>query len=169
MDAAQVHAKLAHKFGAEAVAVGEYAGMTRLTVARDQVYDVLETLRNDPELKFEMLVDLHGQDYLHYEGMRDRFAVVYQVLSLEHNLRVWVRVLLNEPDLEVKSVVPLWAGANWMEREVYDMFGITFAGHPNLCRVLMPDDFQDHPLRKDYPMRGKGERHSFQALSRDES
>jgi NADH:ubiquinone oxidoreductase subunit C len=74
---------------------------------------------------------------------------------------------LNEPDLTVPSAVPLWEGANWFEREVWDMFGIQFAGHPDLRRILMPDEFTAHPLRKDYPLQGRGERHNFPVLSRN--
>jgi NADH-quinone oxidoreductase subunit C len=74
--------------------------------------------------------------------------------------------MLNEPDLEVPSAVPQWEGANWLEREVYDMFGITFGGHPDLRRILMPQEFTAYPLRKDYPLQGKGERHNFPVLRR---
>jgi len=166
VDVEQVKQKLAERFGADALDAHDYAGQTRLTVAKTIVYDVLETLKVDPDLDFEFLADLHGQDYLHYRDVADRFAVVYQVVNLQHNLRLWVRVLLNEPDLVLPTVVPLWAGANWMEREVYDMFGIRFEGHPDPRRILLPEDFEAFPLRKDYPLRGQGERHNFPVIDR---
>ena len=80
-----------------------------------------------------------------------------------------VRVMLNEPELTVPSMVPLWPGANWLEREVWDMFGIHFEGHPDLRRILLPEEFTAHPLRKDYPMQGRGERHNFPVLTRNQA
>jgi len=77
-------------------------------------------------------------------------------------------VMLNEPNLTVRSAFPLWEGADWLEREVYDMFGIVFEGHPDLRRILMPEEFTAFPLRKDYPMQGRGERHNFHRLERAE-
>ena len=92
-----------------------------------------------------------------------RYAEQSAVIKSE---RLTVRVLLNEPDLTVSSVTPLWEGANWFEREVYDMFGIRFDGHPDLRRILMPEEFTAYPLRKDYPLQGRGERHNFPVLAR---
>ena len=82
--------------------------------------------------------------------------------------RVFVKTALNEPDLTLPSAYPLWRGADWMEREIYDMYGIVFEGHPDLRRILMPSEFTAFPLRKDYPLRGKGERHNFAGLTRAE-
>ena len=79
-----------------------------------------------------------------------------------------MRTFVNEPDTIVPSVVSLWKGANWLEREVWDMFGITFDGHPDHRRILLPEEFAGHPLRKDYPMQGQGERHNFPTLTRAE-
>ena len=78
-----------------------------------------------------------------------------------------LKVFVNDPNPTVPSVTGLWKGANWTEREVFDMFGITFAGHPDLRRILMPDGFKDFPLRKDYPLRGKGEREAFEVITRE--
>ena len=80
--------------------------------------------------------------------------------------RLTVRAFVDDPDPVVPSAVPLWEGANWMEREVWDMFGIRFDGHPDLRRILLPEEFTAHPLRKDYPMQGRGERHNFPVLER---
>ena len=99
---------------------------------------------------FEMLVDETAVDYL---GVREvRFEVVAGLLSLEHNLRIRLRAAVPEDDTTVASLVPVYPGANFYEREVYDMFGITFEEHPDLTRILMPDEWQGHPLRKDYAM-----------------
>jgi NADH-quinone oxidoreductase subunit C len=80
-----------------------------------------------------------------------------------------VKTFLNEPELVVPSAFPLWKGANWMEREVYDMYGIVFEGHPDLRRILLPEEFTAFPLRKDYPLHGRGERHNFPVITRAES
>ena len=85
-----------------------------------------------------------------------------------NNVRLTVRVMLNEPDLVIPSVTSLWEAANWLEREVFDMFGIHFEGHPDLRRILLPPEFTAYPLRKDYPLQGRGERHNFTALTREE-
>jgi NADH-quinone oxidoreductase subunit C len=90
-------------------------------------------------------------------------------VNLDTVERLVVKAGVDEPDPTLPTVVHLWPGANWMEREVYDMFGITFSGHPDLRRILMPEEFTAFPLRKDYPLRGRGERHNFPRLSRGES
>jgi NADH-quinone oxidoreductase subunit C len=106
---------------------------------------------------------------LNYRGATDRFGLVYIVTNTKTNERLIVRTFLNEPDLSAPSVTALWEGANWLEREVWDMFGIDFAGHPDLRRILMPQEATCFPLRKDYPMQGLGERHNFPVLKRGES
>lgn len=121
-----------------------------LVVDRDHAVGLLTFLRNDPALGFIHLSDLCGVDYLNQER-QPRFAVVYHVLSPELNRRVRVRVPVDEDDPVVPSIVPLWSGANWFEREAFDLMGIRFAGHPNLTRILLPDEWEGHPLRKDYP------------------
>ncbi len=115
---------------------------------------------------FDLLVDVTCVDYLHYRDATDRFGLVYLLANTQTNERLTVRVMLNEPDLEVPSMTDFWGGANWMEREVWDMFGIRFDGHPDLRRILMPEEFTAHPLRKDYPLQGRGERHNFPVLQR---
>ena len=116
-----------------------------------------------------MLADVTCVDYLYYRGARDRFGLVYNLLNTTTGERLFVRCFLNEPDLTVPSAVPLWEGANWLEREVFDMYGIVFAGHPDLRRILMPEEFEAFPLRKDYPLRGRGERHNFDRIRRSDS
>lgn len=142
----------------------EFRDETRLVVAREQIYQVLEWLRNVRQ--FDFLVDITCVDYLNYRDAEDRFGLVYLLASTITNERITIRVFLNEPELTVPSAVPLWEGANWMEREVWDMFGIRFDGHPDLRRILLPEEFTAFPLRKDYPLQGRGERHNFPVLSR---
>jgi NADH-quinone oxidoreductase subunit C len=121
------------------------------------------------EFGFDLLVDITAADYLEYEGATDRFGVMYCLTNVTTGERLVVKTFVNDPDPSLPSVYSLWKGADWMEREVYDMFGIRFAGHPDLRRILMPDEFSAYPLRKDYPLKGRGERHNFPVLTRAES
>lgn len=136
-------------------------------VPAERMLAVLRFLYRDSRTKFEQLCDLTCVDYLNYPGAEDRFGVVYALLSLTHNHRLWVKVFVNDPHPELPSVTSIWRGAEWPEREVYDMFGIRFSGHPDLRRILMPQNFEDFPLRKDYPLTGKGEREDFEVVRRD--
>ena len=117
-----------------------------------------------------MLAELGATDYLGYPGRtRARFEVHYVLRNLETSERLVVKAGVDDPDPTLPSAVPLWPGADWMEREVFDMYGIRFSGHPDLRRILMPEEFTAFPLRKDYPLRGRGERHNFPRLTRGES
>jgi len=124
-------------------------GEITVEVKKDALLELARFLRDDEGMKFALLSDVTCVDYLPQEP---RFAVVYHLLSLEHRRRLRLRVWVTESQPELPSVAGIWPGANWYEREVYDMFGITFKGHPNLRRILMPDDWEGHPLRKDYPL-----------------
>ena len=147
---------------------GDQAGdQFHVRIEPDRLIEVLRFLRDDSRTKFEQLCDLTCVDYLNFPGATDRFGVIYSLLSLTHNHRFWVRCFVNDPEPKVPSVAPLWPGANWMEREVFDMFGIVFEGHPDLRRVLTWDGFEANPLRKDYPLRGKGERENYEVVQRD--
>ena len=148
----------------DGVLASEFRGQARVVIPRESLYPALELLRD--ELAFDQLVDITCVDYLHYRGATDRFGLVYLLLSTTTNERIAVRAFLNEPELSVDSVVPLWEAANWLEREVWDMFGITFDHHPDHRRILLPEQFSAHPLRKDYPLQGRGERHHFPVLRR---
>jgi len=149
------------------VAVSEFRGEARAVVASGALADVLAWLRD--RQGFNMLVDVTCVDYLNYRDARDRFGLVYSLANTHSGARLVVRTFLNEPDLVVPSIVRLWPAANWLEREVWDLFGIRFEGHPDLRRLLLPDDFTAHPLRKDYPLQGRGERHNFPVLKRAEA
>jgi len=146
---------------------GEASEQWWLWIPADRLLEVAEFARDDPRTKFEQLCDLAGVDYLNFPDAEDRFAVVYSLLSLTHNHRLWLKVFVNDPDPQVPSVTGIWRGAEWPEREVLDLFGIRFPGHPDPRRLLLPESFKDHPLRKDYPLRGKGERTSFETVRRD--
>ena len=158
---------LKEKFGAEAFTAAQFRDNRRVIVRPGQLYAFLECLKD--QCGFDMLVDVTGVDYLKYPGARDRFGVIYALLNMQTGERVFVKTYLNEPELTLPSVFSLWKGADWLEREVYDMYGITFEGHPDLRRILMPEEFTSFPLRKDYPLRGRGERHNFIPITRAES
>jgi NADH-quinone oxidoreductase subunit C len=148
-----------------AVTVSEFRGETRAVVPQAEIYDALEFLHDDRG--FDFLADITCVDYLALRDAEHRFGLVYLISSIETNERLTVRCFLDEPNLTVPTAVPLWEGANWFEREVYDMFGIVFDGHPDLRRILLPDEFTAFPLRKDYPLQGRGERHNFPVLRRN--
>jgi NADH-quinone oxidoreductase subunit C len=159
--------QLQAELGAAAITVSQFRDNTRLIVSPDRVYEVLRALKD--EHRFDMLVDLTAVDYLFYPDAVDRFGVIYALLNMASGERLYVKTMLNEPNLTLRSVFGLWKGADWMEREVFDMYGIRFEGHPDLRRILMPEEFATFPLRKDYPLRGRGERHNFPVITRAES
>jgi len=148
-------------------ASGRDSGQYEIHLPPERLLEVMQFLRDDPRTCFEQLADLTCVDYLNYPGARHRFGVVYCLLSHRHHQRLWVKVFLDDPDPELPSVTSIWQGAEWPEREVYDMFGVRFRGHPDLRRILMPANFEDYPLRKDYPLHGKGEREAFEVIRRD--
>ena len=141
----------------------------RLHVAPDRLLELLGALKTDRG--FAALVEIGGTDYMGYPGDRpgSRFEVHYVLRNLDTNQKIVVKTGADDTDPTLPSAVPLWPGADWMEREVFDMFGVKFAGHPDLRRILMPEEFTAFPLRKDYPLRGRGERHNFPRLTRAES
>ena len=148
------------------LAFSEFRDQTRVVAPLASIHDVLATLKE--QLGFDYLVDVTCVDYLEYRDATDRFGMVYLLARVETNERITVRTFVNDPEPTVPSVVDLWEGANWLEREVWDLFGIRFTGHPDLRRIVLPDAFEAHPLRKDYPLQGRGERHNFPVITRAE-
>ncbi len=140
-----------------------------VTVPADRLVEVMTFLRDESRTRFEQLIDLTCMDYLNFPGARDRFGVIYSLLSLTHGHRLWAKCFVNEPEPTLPSVIGVWKGADWMEREVWDMFGIRFDGHPDLRRILTWEGFGSYPLRKDYPLHGRGERENYKVLTRESS
>jgi NADH-quinone oxidoreductase subunit C len=159
-------AVLRERFGADSFTTSEFRDNRRVIVPPARLYAVLECLKQ--QCGFDMLIDVTAADYLYYPDARDRFGVIYALLNTTTGERLYVKTHLNEPDLTIVSAFSLWKGADWMEREIFDMYGIVFEGHPDLRRILMPEEFTAFPLRKDYPLRGRGERHNFPVLTRAE-
>lgn len=140
------------EWNASAVAqVIEFRGETTVVVPRQHLLGAAELLADEPSLRFSFLSDLSAVDRFPLEP---RFEVNYHLLSIEKRLRLRLKVKISTADPVVHSVTQIWPTANWHEREVFDMFGILFEGHPDLRRILMPDDWEGHPLRKDYPTEG---------------
>ena len=129
-----------------------YRGELTLFIKRQRLFDVARILRDTPSLRFEMCLGVNG---VHYpEEVGRELHAIYPLLSLTHNRRVRLEVAVPDLDPHLPSLVEVWAGNNWHERETFDMFGIIFDGHPGLTRILMPDDWPGHPQRKDYPLGG---------------
>ena len=143
-----------------------YRGQTRVVISAEAAFEALALLHSRG---FDLLVDISCVDYLEYKGAKHRYGLVYLLANTATNQRLTIRVFVDDPEPAVTSVVPLWEGANWLEREVWDLFGIRFEGHPDLRRLVMPEEFTAHPLRKDYPLQGRGERHIFPVITRDHS
>ena len=169
--------------------VREFRDMVTVVVPREQLVAVGTFLRDDEGLRYDLLAEVNGVDYLNYPGgSPGRFAVNYGLWSIPHGNRLWLKVFLDptlstkageneyrdeealdkaDPGLILDSVTGIWPGAEWMEREVYDMYGIVFRGHPDLRRILTWNGFGSRPLRKDYPLRGVGEREDYPIISRE--
>ena len=181
-------ARMDERFGEQVTRVASVCRELTFEVAKENLIEVTTALRNEGEFGFEMLMDVCGVDYLSYgcdewttstatgtgfsrgverepvildeadEFDAKRFAVVYHLLSLQHNIRLRLRVFTGTGNPPViKSVVDIWNGANWFEREVFDLFGILFEGHPDLRRILTDYGFIGHPFRKDFPLVGNVE------------
>ena len=167
-----VHAKtlstLARVLGEGVFTTSSFRDNLRLMVPAPRLVELLTVLKDG--CGFQFLSEVGATDYLGYPGRtRSRFDVHYVLRHLETNEFLVVKCGVDEPSPALPTVTGLWSGANWMEREVFDMYGITFTGHPDLRRILMPEEFAAYPLRKDYPLRGRGERHNFPRLTRGES
>lgn len=147
--------RVQEQFSQEVTETHAFRGDETLVIRPGALLAVAEFLKTAPELDFNFLMDLTAVDYLFFAGGRVqkefRFEVVYHFYSIKHNHRLRLKVPVDEKDPEVETLTGLWPSANWYEREVWDMFGIQFKGHPNLKRILMYEEFQGHALRKDYP------------------
>lgn len=128
-------------------------GQIALRVRAESIEDVCRALREAPELEFDFLCDITAVDWL-MKGREPRFDVVYNLWSIPRRRRVRLKCGLAENALEIDSICEVWSGADWHERETYDMFGIVFRGHPDLRRILMPEGWEGYPLRKDFPAGG---------------
>lgn len=130
--------------------IEQFRGETSVTIGADRISEVMAFLKEDERLRYDLLLDLAGVDFDHRSP---RFMIAYLLHSTKFNNRLRIKTAVAE-GASLNTVSDLWVTADWMEREVYDMLGIIFKNHPNLKRILLPDDFMGHPLRKDFPIKG---------------
>jgi NADH-quinone oxidoreductase subunit C len=143
--------RVTERFGASVEGSDLFRDDLTITVRKHDIVAVCTFLKTEPDLAFDMVIDILGVDMYRPER---RFEVIYNLYSLIHTSYVRLKVQVDEEDLVVPSLTGIWQAANWHEREVYDMFGITFSGHPDLRRLYMPEEFEYFPLRKDFPLMG---------------
>jgi len=158
----------------------DFRDQTTLIADKNDVHELLRFLHDDPQCDFDLLSDVTAVDYLDYPAQSiGRFAVVWILASTTHSTRLIVKTFMNpsidtsgiddDPELHVDSSCDIWPGAEWREREVFDMFGIRFDNHPDLRRILLWKDYPGHPLRKDYPRRGRNERINLAIVERKDA
>ncbi|MGI4806310.1 MAG: NADH-quinone oxidoreductase subunit C [Janthinobacterium lividum] len=137
------------KFGDQILLSSELSDLPNFETSRELITEVLTFLKTDSALQFNYLTDITA---VHYPDMEKQFAVVYHLHSFVNNVRIRIKVFLTEDDVHIPTATNLWNGANWMERETYDYFGIEFDGHPDLRRILNVDDMTAFPMRKEFPL-----------------
>lgn len=145
-------AKLKEKFASSIIDVVEFKGEVTVTVKKGDIIPILSFLKQS--LQYNLLTDVTAVDYLGKK--EDRFMMVYLLYSIPNKDRLRIKAAVSEVDCCIQSATQVWRTANWLEREVFDLFGITFENHPDLRRILMTPDWEGHPLRKDYPLQGPG-------------
>jgi NADH-quinone oxidoreductase subunit C len=158
----QIADKIKENFPDEVLSTSEFRGQVSVLIRKGRIMDIGRYLHDEPELNMDYLRDLTAVDYL---GKKEpRFEVVYHLYSIKHRHLIRLKAEVSDSDCTIDSVMPVWIGADWHERECYDLFGIRFNGHPDLRRILMPEDWEGHPLRKDYPTEGPGPEHEWQGF-----
>jgi NADH-quinone oxidoreductase subunit C len=139
------------RFADSIISAKKFRDEVTVTVGKEEIINICRFLKEN--LQYNLLTDVTAVDYL---GKAPRFMMVYHLYSIPNKERLRMKAPVAESDLTIDSLVPIWKSANWLEREVFDLFGITFNNHPDLRRILMPNDWVGHPLRKDYPLQGPG-------------
>ena len=139
------------KFTSIVIDSHNFRGDQTLTVKKGSELKLFTFLRDDPELDFNFLMDLTAVDYM--DRKDERFEMVYHLFSLKHNGRLRIKIPVSEDNCTIDSICSIWKTANWYEREVWDLYGIKFNNHPDMRRILLYEEFEGHPLRKDYPIK----------------
>jgi len=155
MEPLEIAERLKERFLSEIIDIRQFRDQVFVSIKREKIVEICRFLHEDPEIRMDFLVDLCGVDY---PGRKYRFEIIYNLFSIKFRHRIILKALIPEDDPSIDSVVSIWNTANWHEREACDMFGIVFNGHPDLRRILMPEDWEGFPLRKDYPLTGREDR-----------
>ncbi|MEW6418860.1 MAG: NADH-quinone oxidoreductase subunit C [Nitrospirota bacterium] len=152
LEPTEIAEKIKENFPDDVVEVTNFRNIVSVIVKKGRILGICKYLHDEPTLCLDHLQDLCGVDY---HGKKEpRFEVVYNLYSIKYRHRIRLRAQVPADDPSIKTVTSIWAGANWHERECFDMFGIIFKEHPDLRRILLPEDWEGHPLRKDYPLKG---------------
>jgi NADH-quinone oxidoreductase subunit C len=155
-------AKVEEHFGDKLLGRAEKSHYHQFSLRGEDGKALVKFLKEDPDLRFTYFIDLAGIDYLKFpQPQAERFAIQVVLLSPSLGIKVQVRIFASANTPQLPTLSDLFPGADWTEREVWDLYGIEFLGHPDLKRILLPEDYEGHPLRKDYPLRGRGERGNF--------
>ncbi|MGF7041256.1 NADH-quinone oxidoreductase subunit C [Mucilaginibacter lappiensis] len=141
--------RIGEKFDQQVTIVGEPYGLLTVETGREQIIDLLTFLKTDAALQFIFLTDITA---IHYPEQEKQIGIIYHLHSLTTNTRIRIKVFLTDGDVHIPTATVLWDGANWMERETYDFFGVIFDGHPDLRRILNVDDMTAFPMRKEFPL-----------------
>lgn len=160
MESMEIARHLLEQFPDEVIDAYDFHGQIGILVKREKIVEMLRWLRDQPSLQLDHLMALCGLDNskrMDKNTDLERFEVVYNLCSIRHHHTLRLRAQIPENDPAIDSVTPLWSGADWLERETFDLVGITFTGHADLRRILLPEDWQGHPLQKDYPLKGAEE------------
>ncbi len=158
MESMEIAGKVRDRFQEEVLDICDFHGQVGIIVKREKIVDILRWLRDSPDTKMNHLMDLCGVDNKKRQGENLlRYEVVYNLYSIPLRHLIRIRAQVPEDDASIDTVTTLWCGADWHERECYDLMGISFDGHPDLRRILLPEDWVGHPLRKEYPLRGREE------------
>ena len=155
MDPVQIAKMIEEQFPGQVLGTVAHSGQVGVMIKPESIVAVCRYLRDEPALRMDHLTDLTAVDYSAYPGDTGlRFEVVYNLISTEHLHRIRLKARVPESDPSIDTVTTLWATANWHERETFDLMGIRFKGHPDLRRILLTEDWEGHPLRKEYPVKG---------------
>ncbi len=151
MEQKNITSKIKEKFGESVLEITEFRGDVSLSVTPNKIVEIAEFLKNDEDLQFVMCKDVTAIDWA---TRKNRFTIVYHVYSFKNNFNLRIKATISEDPPVIDSVTSVWRSANWYERETYDMYGINFRNHPDLRRMYMPEGFEYHPLRKEFPVLG---------------
>jgi NADH-quinone oxidoreductase subunit C len=155
MDPQQIAKMIEERFAGQVLGTTSFAGQVGVSLKKEMIREVCLFLRDEPTLKMDHLSDLTAVDFSRYPGDEGlRFEVVYHLISIPFRHRIRLKVRVPEENPRIPSVTSVWNTANWHERETFDLMGVIFDNHPDLRRILLPEDWEGHPLRKEYPLKG---------------